>query len=130
MTLQEQIRKDMVNSMKSGNRETTDLLRVVAGEFGRVGKEVTDEQAIKVIRRMSENAKELDNQSEVNILDKYLPQMLSEAQIRLAVDSIIQENGYSSMKDMGAVMKEIKSLGTAPQIDGKVASGIVREMLG
>lgn len=132
MGLQAKIREDMVAAMKSKDRETVDLLRVVAGEFARemkTGKELFDDEAIKVIRKMSENAKELGNDGEVVILKKYLPEMLTEAQIRLAVNSIITEMGYSTMKDMGAVMSEIKKLGTAPQIDGKIASQITRELL-
>lgn len=133
MSLQKQIREDMVNAMKTKNRDTLDLLRVVAGEFGRemkdARKELSDDEAMKVIRKMSDNAKELGNLGEVEILDKYLPSMLSEAQIRVAVNSIIQEMGYSTMKDMGAVMKDIKKLGTASQIDGKIASKITREIL-
>lgn len=125
MTLQEQIREDMVDAMKSKDTQTVSLLRVVAGEFGRVGKDLSDEQALKVIRKMSENAKELGNQKEVEILDKYLPQMLDENQITLLVNEIIHQNGYSGMKDMGKVMSQLKS----PQIDGKISSKIVKEML-
>ena len=129
MSLQSQIREDMVAAMKTRDSEVVSLLRVVAGEFGREMKDVrvelTDDHAIKIIRKMSETAKELGNDGEVEILDKYLPQMFSESHITLAVNEIIQQNGYSGMKDMGKVMAEIKS----PSIDGKIASKIVKEML-
>jgi uncharacterized protein len=129
MSLQTQIREDMVAAMKTRDRDTVDLLRVVAGEFGRemkdVTKELSDEEALKVIRKMSENAKELGNQAEVDILDKYLPQMFSESHIVLIVNEIIQQNGYSGMQDMGKVMSQLKS----PLIDGKIASRVTRELL-
>ena len=128
MSLQTQIREDMLAAMKNRDNETLSLLRVVAGEFGRTmnaGKQLSDEEALKVLRKMSENAKELENQGEVLILDKYLPQMMNETHIRLAVNRIIQENGYSGMQDMGKVMGQLKS----PSIDGKLASQITKELL-
>lgn len=129
MNLQVQIREDMLVAMKSRNTETVSILRVVAGEFGRIGKEVSDDDAIKVIRKMVENAKEMGNQDEVEILDKYLPQMLAEGQIKVIVAGLINKHGFSGMQDMGKVMGEIKKLPSAAQIDGKIASGIVRELL-
>jgi len=129
MTLQEQIKNDMVNAMKSKNTEELSLLRVVSGEFSRIGKELTDEQSIKVLRKMSENAKEQGNNDEVKILEKYLPQMLDENQIKNIITEIINVNKFSGMKDMGKVMGKIKTLPVASQIDEKTASTIVKEML-
>ena len=129
MSLQTQIKEDMVNAMKSRNTEVVSLLRVVAGEFERISKDLSDEEATKVIRKMSENAKELGNQGEVDILDKYLPQMLGEGQIKVIVAGLINKHSFSGMQDMGKVMVEIKKLPTVAQIDGKVASQIVRELL-
>ena len=129
MSLQTRIREDMLNAMKSRDTETVSLLRVVGGEFGRVSRDISDEEAIKIIRKMSENAKELGNQNEVDILDKYLPKMIGENQIRIIVGNIINEHGFTGMQDMGKVMGELKKLPTAAQIDGKIASKLVREML-
>ena len=126
MTVHEQINADMISAMKNKERYTVDLLRVVKGEFGRVGKDLSDEQAIPIIRKMVENAKELGNENEIPILEKYLPQMLGESQIKVLAAGIIQKNGYSGMQDMGKVMKELK----LPTVDGKLASTIVRKLLG
>lgn len=129
MTLHEQINADLVSAMKSRDTETLDLLRVVKGEFGRVGKDLTDDQSIPVIRKMVENAKELGNENEVMILEKYLPLMLEEQQVKTLVAGIIQKNGFSGMRDMGNVMKAVKSLPSASQIDGRLASQITRDLL-
>ena len=132
MSLQSQIREDMVTAMKTRDTEVVSLLRVVAGEFGRemkTGKELSDNEAIKVIRKMSENAKELGNLNEVLILKKYLPTMLEEKQIEVIVAGIITQNGYSGMQYMGRIMGEIKKLPMAAQIDGKLSSGIVKTLL-
>ncbi len=132
MSLQKQIRDDMVAAMKSRDQETLSLLRVVAGEFGREmknSKELPDEDAIRVIRKMSENAKELENNDEVEILKKYLPMMFGENQIKVIVAHILIDNQFSGMGDMGKVMGKIKSLPTSASFDGKLTSGIVKELL-
>jgi len=133
MSLQKQIRDDMVEAMKSKNRDVVELLRVVAGEFGRKmnsSKELSDEEALKIIRKMSENAKELDNLGEVEILKKYLPQMFTEKKLKDIIDIIITENSFSGMKDMGKVMAELKQMPSASQVDGKLASTIIKRRLG
>lgn len=130
MSLQQQIKDDMVNAMKNKETAKVLLLRVVIGEFSRVGKDLTDEQVLKVIRKMSENAKTLGDVGEMGILDEYLPKMLGEGQIKIIIADIINRNGFSGMKDMGKVMGAIKQIPVASQIDGKIASEIVREMLG
>jgi len=132
MSLQTQIREDMLAAMKSGEKETLSLLRVVAGEFGRTmnaGKQLSDEEALKVLRKMSENATELGNQGEVDILNKYLPKMLDENTITLIINEIITMGGFSGMQDMGKVMSEIKKLPMIVLINGKLASQIVKELL-
>jgi len=129
MTLQEQMRNDMVNAMKSRETDVVDILRVAAGEFGRIGKDLNDGQVIKVIRKLSENAIELENHREAEILDKYLPKMLDKAEIEAIVSEILIKRFYRGMKDMGKVMGEIKTRPDSHLIDGKISSKIVKEML-
>ena len=65
---------------------------------------------------------------EIEILKNYLPEQLSEEEIKKIVQEIIKKTGASNIKDMGKVMKEL-----TPQIKGKadagLASKIVREFL-
>lgn len=133
MSLQEQIRKDMVNAMKTRETEKVSILRVVAGEFGRVmtdvSKQLSDEEVLKVLKRMAENAKELGNVSEFEILDSYLPKMLEPKEIKVIVENIIETNGFDSMKQMGQVMGKIKQNKESQLIDMKVASTYIKEML-
>ena len=140
MNLQEQIKNDMGIAMKSRETEKLMLLRVVSGEITlfskskdimkRQNKEITNDDVIKIVRKMSNDAKEMSNLSEVEILNEYLPQMLSEEHIRLIVSNIIETNGFSNMKDMGNVMRTIKSHPDSSLIDGKISSRITRELLG
>lgn len=137
MTLQETIKNDLVVAMKSKNVETTSLLRVVLGEFSTVAsrlpnntdKVLPDDLAIKEIRRMYENAKLMQNQFEMDTLDKYLPKMLSEDDIKNIVSKIISENNFSGVQNMGKVMMEIKKHPNSTMIDNKIASNIVKELL-
>jgi hypothetical protein len=129
MTIQEQVKKDMINAMKNKETDKVSLLKVLMGEFSRVGKELTDEQAIKQIRSMFENAKQMNNQFEVDILNKYLPQMLDEEETRKIVLGIIETQNCSSMKDMGKVMGGLKKHSKSTQIDNKLASNIVKDIL-
>ena len=66
---------------------------------------------------------------EIEIINSFLPAQLSEDEMRAAIKSIIEEKGASSIKDMGAVMGELKSR-YAGQIDMGKAGGAVKEMLG
>lgn len=129
MSIQEKIREDMVNSMKNKDSEKLNLLRVVIGEFGRIGKELSDEQSTKVIQKMHENAIEMKNDYEISVLEGYIPKKLDESQIKEIVKSIIDSNNISSIKEMGKVMGELKKHPNATQIDNKIASTIIKEML-
>lgn len=68
------------------------------------------------------------NKAEIEILLKYLPQQLSEEEIKQIVKESAEEVGANSIKDMGKVMSAVKPkvLGKA---DGKLVSQIVKEYL-
>jgi uncharacterized protein YqeY len=130
MTIQEQIKNDMVQSMKEKNTELRDFLRVVMAEFAREKfQEVPDEKALSILKKLFANATELNNDSEVRMLEKYLPKMLEETQIRVLIEGIIISKGFSGMQDMGKVMQEIKKLPFSAQINGAISSKITRELL-
>lgn len=78
-----------------------------------------------------QNRKDLaDNElAESSIMEKFLPQALSEAEIEEALRSIIQKVGATSMADMGKVMgMATKQL--AGQADGRIISMLVKKILG
>jgi len=129
MSLQKQIRNDMVNAMKARETEKLSILRVVTGEFGRIGKDLTDEEVLKVLRKMAENANDLGNDEEFKILDSYLPKMLEPKEIKVIVKNIIEFNNFTSIKEMGQVMGKIKQNKESQLIDMRAASILVRELL-
>ena len=66
--------------------------------------------------------------AEAEILKAYLPEKLSEEEVRLMIANIIDETGANTLKDMGAVMANLKEQADG-KIDMKSASQIVRESL-
>ena len=66
--------------------------------------------------------------NEMEILNGYLPKMMSEDNIQTIVQSVVKEIGAKSMADMGRVMPEVMKRGKG-LIDGKTAQNFVRESL-
>jgi len=128
MKLQEKIKADLVTAMKNKDENVKSLLRVVIGEINRVGKDISDDELVKIIRKMKENASEMGNTNEVEILNMYLPVMLEPKQLEILIKGIINKNGYDGMKDMGKVMKELRD-NYGSTYDGKLASEIVKNNL-
>ena len=130
-----QIKKDMMDAMKSGSTSKRDILRVLMGEIQRNeqstgGKlELTNNDIIKLVKKMVENIKETNgDDNEVIVLSEYLPKSLTESELESIIGFQISENGYSSMKDMGTIMKFL-SESYPSQYDGKLASNIIRNKL-
>ena len=67
-------------------------------------------------------------EAQLAIIERYLPEMLSDTEIEAKVEEIIAAVGASSMADMGKVMGQA-SAAMAGQADGKVISGFVRKHL-
>lgn len=66
--------------------------------------------------------------AQVKVIESYLPQPMSEAEIEAAVNAIIAETGAQSMKDMGKVMG-LANKQLAGKADGKTISEIVKRLL-
>ena len=107
------------------------------------GGEVDDATTIRILSKLLKQRKEtaqlyreqnrpdlaVEEESQAEVIEAYLPQQLSEDEIRTKIESIIQQTGASSMADMGKVMG-MASQQLAGVADGKVISGIVRSILG
>lgn len=128
MNTYDKIRNDLSDAMKSKDENKKQLLRVVIGELDRISKNPSDDQVVSVIRKMIQNAKEIGNDYELSTLSEYVPEVLGEAQVRTIVYAMISKNGYTSIRDMGKVMKEMKER-YGSVIDGKIVSSVVKEAL-
>jgi len=69
-------------------------------------------------------------QAEIAVIESYLPQGASQAEIEQAVSKAINETGATSMKDMGAVMKAAMTRLAGKNADGRMVSETVKSKLG
>jgi uncharacterized protein YqeY len=67
-------------------------------------------------------------QAELDIVERYLPSMMSEEEVNIVVESIIQETGATTMADFGKVMPQVMKKG-AGKIDGSIAQLILKSKL-
>lgn len=122
------IDEDLKLALKNQDKFTLSVLRMLKSEFineSRKGTlhELTDEEAIKVIKRQVKVRKDsikeytdygkldLANElsKEVEILSTYLPEEMTEEQIIKVIDEVFAELNPTSMKDMGNVMREVST---------------------
>jgi len=119
------IKRDIKEAMYRRNKKTLSLLRTVIGELNRKKvKELTDNDVIQVIKKMKENAILLNDNYEIELLSKYLPNILSEQETTDIVTNHIQKGHYMKT-DMGKIMKELKSE-YGHTLNMKLVSGLVK----
>ena len=146
MSLFDTIQSDMYAAMKSGDKHKTGTLRVALSTLKdkKIEKreDLTDVEAIKIIQNLVKQRKEaadiykengrndlMENENaELEILNAYLPQMMSEDDLRILVKKVVEDTGSSSLSDIGKVMPEVMKQ-SAGKADGKMAQSIVRELL-
>jgi len=136
----------MYAAMKSGDKHKTGTLRVALSTLKdkKIEKreDLTDVEAIKIIQNLVKQRKEaadiykengrndlMENENaELEILNAYLPQMMSEDDLRNLVQKVVEDTDASSLSDIGKVMSEVMKQ-SAGKADGKIAQSIVREFL-
>ena len=146
MSLFDTIQSDMYAAMKSGDKHKTGTLRVALSTLKdkKIEKReaLTDVEAIKIIQNLVKQRKEaadiykengrndlMENENaELEILNDYLPQMMSEDDLRILVQKVVDDTGASSLSDIGKVMPEVMKQ-SAGKVDGKIAQSIVRDLL-
>lgn len=148
MSLTKQITEDIKTAMKAKDKEALEALRAVKTAFTLaisdkgVGSELTHEEEMKIITKLVKQRKDSANVYkeqkrddladkeivEANVISKYLPAQLSEAELAHELTAIIQETGASGPQDMGKVMgKASKAL--SGKAEGKAIAAKVKELL-
>tara|TARA_B100000035_G_scaffold68294_1_gene55812 strand:+ start:305 stop:751 length:447 start_codon:yes stop_codon:yes gene_type:complete len=147
MNIQNLINHDIKQAMLAKDVEKLAALRSVKSAFlleaSKDGRsEISDEIALKIIAKLVKQRKdsaqiyneqnrqdlEKDELEQLKHLEVYLPKQLSEDEIKIIIDTIVDDLGAVSMKDMGRVMSEAnKKIGS--QADGKLIANIVRNKL-
>jgi uncharacterized protein YqeY len=149
MRLEEKIMAEMKEAMKSKNEPVLRSLRAIKAEIIKAktepgaGGELDEATELKFLQRMMKQRKDAfdifqqqgradlsqKEQEEMDVIARFLPQQLTEAELRSAIQSIITEVGASSAGDMGKVMG-VATKQLAGKADGKAISALVKELLG
>lgn len=144
MTLKEKLNDDVKSAMKSGDRATLGVLRMVLAALG--NKEIdlrakkpdfvaTDDVVADVLRSEAKKRKDsilafeqggrqdlvAKEKSELAVIEKYLPKQLGREEIEPIIGSIVQKTGS---KDFGVVMKEVMK-----ELRGKADSALISELV-
>lgn len=148
MSLNKQIVSDLTAAMKAQDAGRTSTLRMVkAAMMNRQiekGSELDDDDMQKLLRSLVKQRRDSIEQyekagrqeladkekAEIAVIETYLPQAVSEAEIQQVVTATIAETGATSMKDMGRVMKAVQAALAGKNADGRLVSEVVKAKLG
>ena len=148
MTLFDQISEDIKTAMKARDKVRVETLRNIKKVFIEAktapgaNNTLDDAAALKIIQKLAKQGREsaatfaennrqdlADNElAQVAVIESYLPQQLTEAEIETVVKDIIAQTGAAGMKDMGKVM-DLASKQMAGKADGRTISVIVKRLL-
>ena len=144
--LKEQLMQDLKDAMREKDTIKKDTVQMVRAAILQIEKdkgiEVDDNKIVEIIAKEVKGKKDAlvdfekaqrkdlidQTNKEMEILNKYLPKQLTKEEIKAEVETVIKAIGATSMKDMGAVMKEAKAkIGAAA--DGRTINEVVKELL-
>lgn len=146
MTIEERVDKEMKEAAKARDAVTLSTLRLVRAAFHNkeieLRRKLHEQEMLQVLSSMAKQRSDSIDQfarggrddlveresRELEIIKTFMPEEMSEEEIRSAIAKAIEDTGASSIKDMGAVMKVLMPVITG-KADGKVVSGLVREAL-
>jgi len=147
-TIDERISEAIKDAMRAKNQLRLDVLRGMKSslKYKFVEKEqvlLTEEETLSVFQSMIKQRKEsvaqyekfdrpdqaAKEKSEIEIISEYLPQALSEPEIKKLIQDAVQSTGATSPQDMGKVMKVLKGQ-TVGRADSKMVADLVRAALG
>ena len=146
MTLRERLQDDTTAAMRSGDALRRDVLRMAQNSIYNIEKArkvtLSEDEILGVLTREVKTRREsveafraggredlvAKEEAEIAILQDYLPQPLTEDELRVLVDEGVAVTGASNARDLGKVMGWL-SPRTRGRADGKVLSGLVAQAL-
>lgn len=145
MSLETQVMAEMKEAMKAKDEASLRGLRAIKAALLLLktsGTEVTEDAELKMLQKMVKQRKDsLDiykqqnrvdlaqkEEEEIKLIEKFLPQQMSEEELKMTVQKIIIDSGASSAADMGKVMG-LATKQLAGKADGKTISAVVKELL-
>lgn len=142
MTIKERLNNDVKDAMRAKDKELLSTLRLITAAVKQVEVderiEVDDERMLVILDKMSKQRKEsiaqyekanredlvAQEQYELGVLKKYLPEPLSAVEIEKMVQDAIASTGAEKMADMGKVMALLK-----PSLQGRADMAQVSAMI-
>mgnify|MGYP003308774232 FL=1 len=142
-----QISNDVKDAMRSKDKDRLAALRLILAAFKQKEVderiELSDEQSISILNKMAKQHRDSieqfgqanrddlikKEQLELDIIESYLPEKLSEEEVSLLIDEAISETGANSVKDMGKVIGLLKEK-LQGQADMGEVSRLIRDKLG
>ncbi len=147
MNLKSRIQEDMKNAMRSGLKDELKVIRLILSSIKQIeiDKKITiddDEQILDILNKMVKQRRDSISQfqkgeredlaqieiDEIKIINRYLPEELSESELESIISDAIEESNAEDIKNMGSVMSIIKDK-TKGRADMSKVSNIVRERL-
>lgn len=146
MKLEEKIKEDLKEAIKAGNGDVRDVLRFltsdIKNEVIKTRKELEDKEVLAVVRKNIKSRKDSieqftkggradlaeKEQAELSILEKYMPEQMSEEEVEVIVKKTVEKMDAQQAKNFGLVMKEVMKE-TEGRADGGVVSKIVKKTL-
>jgi uncharacterized protein len=146
-TIYEQLRADIITAMKARDTATATALRTADAAIQRASmdqnKPVDDPLVLATLRKAVKNLTDANvefakggradlvaaNETEIRVIEKYLPRGLDAAQLDALVTAAIAETGATSRKEMGKVIGALKKRPDAAQIDFGAVSKLVQGKL-
>lgn len=146
MTLITELEEEVRDAMRAHDDDRRDALRLIVSSLKSAEKDLqrplTEDEELQVLQR--ERKKRLEaaeafrsagreeqaekEEAELEILEEFMPEPLSEDDLERIVDDAIAENKATSMRDMGRVMADVMPQ-IAGRADGSAVSQLVREKL-
>jgi uncharacterized protein YqeY len=146
MSLIARLEDELKQAMAARDAERRDTLRLILSSLRSAEKELqrplSDEEELQVLQRERKSRLEsieafesagrdeqaAKEQSELEVLEQFMPEPLSEDELEGIVDDVIAEVGATSMRDLGRVMADVMPQ-VAGRADGSAVSQLVREKL-
>lgn len=144
--MRERIEAEIRTALKAGERLTVEtcrmLLAAIKNEEIAKRRPLGEDESIAILTRAVKTRQDSvalydkggrpelaeKERREIDIVRKFLPEPLSEAEMARAIDDIIRETGVTSKKEMGRVMKELMSRHPG-RVDGRLANQIAAARL-
>lgn len=140
--IKSQIETAVKEAMKARDKQRLGVLRLMMAEFKRVEVdervELDDTRVLAILDKMTKQRKDSleqyqnagrddlaeQEQFELTVIDEYTPEALSDAEIEALVKEAVTETGATSMKDMGALMANLR-----PKLQGRADMGAVSQLV-